>query len=340
MHLDVVIPTHNRALMLRRTLDSLLAALPDDDLSVRVTVVDNNSTDDTHSTVQSYAPAFGGTLTYMFESRQGRSFALNAGITSTSGDLIGMIDDDEQIDPNWYRTIRSQFARADIDFIGGPYVPNWGADPPNWLPRNCLGAIGVVDGGSQVRSYDASYPGILMGGNAVISRAMLQRVGLYNTSLGRTGRRLLSGEDDEMYYRLLGGGGRGLYVPNLIIYHYIPPERLKRSYFRRWCFWRGVSEGLIDRTGRPAVACLGGIPRYLYGDALRGLFGVTIGRIKNLRRPAEVFAKELEIWNAVGVFYGRHFYSSANQSVSEKRQNSSMRGDSGFSNQKSMTTSD
>src|ERR1041384_7631979 len=202
MQLDVVTPTHNRALRLRRTLDSLLAALPDDNLDVRVTVVDNNSTDDTRSTVQSYAPAFDGRLAYVFEPRQGRSFALNAGITSTSGDLIGMIDDDEQIDRNWYRAIRSQFARPDIDFIGGPYVPNWGADPPNWLPLNCLGAIGVVDGGSQVRTYDASYPGILMGGNAVISREMLARVGLYNTSLGRTGRRLLSGEDDEMYQRL------------------------------------------------------------------------------------------------------------------------------------------
>src|ERR1041384_2631550 len=272
MQLDVVIPTHNRALMLRRTLDSLLAALPDDNLDVRVTVVDNNSIDDTHSTVEGSAPACGNRLAYVFESRQGRSFALNAGIASTAGDLIGMIDDDEQIDPNWYRTIRSWFEREDIDFIGGPYVPNWGADPPNWLPLNCLGAIGVVDGGPHVRPYDASYPGMLMGGNAVISREMLARVGLYNTSLGRTGRRLLSGEDDEMYQRLLGAGGRGLYVPDLIIYHFIPPERLTRSYFRRWCFWRGVSEGLIDRTRPAPVEHLAGIPRYLYRDALRGFF--------------------------------------------------------------------
>jgi glucosyl-dolichyl phosphate glucuronosyltransferase len=336
MQLDVVIPTHNRALMLRRTLDSLLAALPADNLHVRVTVVDNNSADDTHSTVQSYEPAFGNRLAYVFESRQGRSFALNAGIRSTAGDLIGMIDDDEQIDRNWYRTIQSQFERGDIDFIGGPYVPNWGAEPPTWLPLNCLGAIGVVDGGPNVRPYDASYPGILMGGNAVISRAMFERVGLYNTSLGRTGRRLLSGEDDEMYQRLLGAGGRGLYVPELIIYHFIPPERLTRSYFRRWCFWRGVSEGLIIRNRHASIPHLAGIPRYLYGNALRGFFGVTAGRIKNSREHAKVFESELDIWNAAGVFYGRHFYSMAGQSTANK-QSTSMQRKSGLKEQETRT---
>src|ERR1041384_3625235 len=134
MQLDVVTPTHNRALRLRRTLDSLLAALPDDNLDVRVTVVDNNSTDDTHSTVQSYAPAFGNKLAYVFEPRQGRSFALNAGITSTAGDLIGMIDDDEEVDQSWYAVIHSMFSWGGIDFIGGPYVPRWGGNPPDWLP--------------------------------------------------------------------------------------------------------------------------------------------------------------------------------------------------------------
>src|SRR5258705_13933579 len=98
MLLDVIIPTYNRHLRLRRTLESLLAAEVPQGLTVRVTVVDNNSVDATWRAVEGYANRFGERLSYVFEGRQGRSFALNAGIASTGGDLIGMIDDDEEID--------------------------------------------------------------------------------------------------------------------------------------------------------------------------------------------------------------------------------------------------
>src|SRR5688572_6362038 len=264
MLLDVIIPTYNRCLMLSRTLDSLLAAKMPLGLTVQVIVVDNNSVDATRNVVEQYSSRFTGRLGYVFEGRQGRSFALNAGLAAGSGDLVGMIDDDEEIDGGWFSTIYSVFNQARVDFIGGPYVPRWGADPPEWLPMNYLGAIGWIDGGEKVVPFDESYPGILMGGNAILTRSILNKVGCYNTRLGRNGTRLLAGEDEDMYQRLMAAGARGLYIPGLIIYHYIPPERLLKSYFRRWCFWRGVSAGLIDRERRMPVVYFGGIPRYLY----------------------------------------------------------------------------
>ena len=311
MILDVIIPTHNRHLMLKRTLQSLLGAKRPAGLTVRVTVVDNNSVDETRATVNAYLEPFENSLRYVFEGRQGRSFALNAGIASTNGDLVGMIDDDEEIDEGWYTSIYSVFSQDGIDFIGGPYVPRWGADRPDWLPTNYLGAIGWIDGGDKIVPFDDRYPGILMGGNAVLTRSILNKVGHYNTNLGRNGSRLLAGEDDEMYQRLLAVDARGLYVPDLIIYHYIPPERLLKGYFRRWCFWRGVSSGVIDRDRRMPVAYFGGIPRYLVGAAARGL-GVALAGlvIKRHRQSSSVFSGELAIWDAAGFFYGKHFYKT------------------------------
>jgi glycosyltransferase involved in cell wall biosynthesis len=304
--------------MLRRTLDSLLAAAPPPGLYVQVTVVDNNSRDCTRQTVESYMEKFGGRLHYVFESRQGRSFALNAGITSTGGELVGMIDDDEEIDRRWYSLIYSAFSPGGVDFIGGPYVPRWGAQPPAWLPSNYLGAIGWVDGGSKVVPFDSSYPGILMGGNAVLTRAILNRVGLFNTKLGRTDKRLISGEDDDMYQRLLAAGARGFYVPDLVIYHYIPPERLTRSYFRRWCFWRGVSCGVIDRERRMPVVYLCGVPRYLYGQIARSMLAIVAGLLSKRRYSSQVFDNELSILDAAGFFYGKHFYRTPDSSPSEE----------------------
>jgi glucosyl-dolichyl phosphate glucuronosyltransferase len=309
MELDVIIPTHNREKLLRRTLDSLLSAPVPNGLKLRVTVVDNNSRDETRRTVESYARRFPGGLGYVFESRQGRSFALNAGIASTSGDLIGMIDDDEEVDSRWYTTINSVFSHSWVDFIGGPYVPRWGAIPPDWLPMDYLGAIGWIDGGPRVVPFDKSYPGILMGGNAVLTRAIVNKVGFYDSRLGRSGTRLLAGEDEDMYQRLLAAGARGFYIPDLIIHHYIPPERLSRSYFRSWSFWRGVSAGLIDRNRRQPVAYLGGIPRYLYGELVRGIWTVVAGAFGR-ETKARTFSGELDIWNTAGFFYGKHLYGA------------------------------
>lgn len=310
MQLDVILPTFNRHELLKLTLESLLAADTPPALSVSVTVVDNNSSDATRETVESYQSRFSGRLHYVFEKKQGRSHALNAGINSTSGDLVGMIDDDEQIDRQWFRRIYEMFASDEVDFIGGPYVPRWSGTPPSWLPRNHAGVIGVVDGGSQ-HVYGTS-DAELMGGNAVISRAMLNKVGLYSTDLGRNGKRPLADEDTDMFHRLLSAGARGMYIPDLIIYHYIHPERLTKRYFRRWHFWRGVSSGLLDRRQPQPTPYLLGVPRYLCGRAARGFLHM-VPRIAGLRKdPAELFGDELKVFDLFGFFYGKHFYKPSN----------------------------
>jgi glucosyl-dolichyl phosphate glucuronosyltransferase len=310
MQLDVILPTFNRHELLKLTLESLLAANTSLDLSVSVTVVDNNSSDATHDTVESYAPRFSGRLHYVFEKRQGRSHALNAGITATSGDLVGMIDDDEQIDHRWFQRIYEMFATGEVDFIGGPYVPRWPSTPPVWLPRSHAGVIGIVDGGSQ-HAYGTS-DAELMGGNAVISRAILTKVGLYSTDLGRNGKRPLADEDTDMYHRLLAAGARGMYVPDLIIYHYIHPDRLTKSYFRRWHFWRGVSSGRLDQRQPQPIPYLFGVPRYLFGSAARASLRM-LPRIVGFRKdPAGLFGDELKVVDLFGFFYGKHFYKPSN----------------------------
>jgi glycosyltransferase involved in cell wall biosynthesis len=309
MQLDVVIPTYNRAPMLARTLASLLEASVPAGLDVAVTVVDNNSRDNTRDLVSREAQRFRGRLNYVFERQQGRSHALNSGIRSTAGDLVGMLDDDEEIHPSWFTRVHSVFQDPTVDFVGGPYVPRWGATIPDWLPRKYSGVIGWIDSGDTVRPYDATFPGILMGGNAVLRRSILDRVGLFATSVGRQGTRLLAGEDDDFYRRLLAAGARGLYLPDLIIYHYVPPERLTKRYYRRWCFWRGVSCGVLDRTQPMKVAYLAGIPRYLYGEAARGLAMNVRSALSRTRDAASQFSNELALWDLVGYFYGKHLYS-------------------------------
>jgi glucosyl-dolichyl phosphate glucuronosyltransferase len=305
MTLDVLIPTYNRADLLSRTLDSLLSATAPVATAISVTVCDNRSTDATRAVVARYQLQFGGRLRYIYESNPGRSAALNAAIAATDGDLVSMIDDDEEIDRSWFCCIERAFQDPDTDFIGGPYVPRWTMTPPEWLPSGYGAVIGRVDSGSETREYGPGFEGMLMGGNAVIRRSVLARVGAYRTDLGRTATRLMSCEDEDMFKRLLAVGARGFYRPDLIIYHYVSPERVTKRYFRRWCFWRGVSLGILDRQQPQRVPYLLGIPRYLIGSTLRGT-GMLV-RLGPFGDEARRFESELAWWDLMGFCYGRHW---------------------------------
>ena len=153
MRLDVIIPTYNRQNLLPLALNSLFTAEIPAGLEVSITVVDNNSTDETRHVIDSFRERFGERLNYCFEPQQGRSHALNAGIRLTSGDLVGIIDDDEEIDPNWYKTAFEKLSSGQLDFIGGPYVPRWSIPPPEWLPPDYGSVVGWVDGGDKERSF-------------------------------------------------------------------------------------------------------------------------------------------------------------------------------------------
>ncbi|MBI1761697.1 MAG: glycosyltransferase family 2 protein, partial [Acidobacteria bacterium] len=221
--LDVIIPTYNRAALLLRTLESLLVAQQPPGLSVQITVVDNNSSDTTRQVVASYQARFAHAqlrLHYLFEAQQGRSHALNHGIAATAGTLIGLIDDDEEVAADWFDCVCAVFQRPEVDFIGGPCKPRWSQAAPGWLPPGYGAVLGLVEAGETVQRFGHDYSGMLMGGNAVIRRAVLQRVGLYAPHLGRGSRDLLAGEDQDMSDRLLAAGARGEYRPDLVIHHY------------------------------------------------------------------------------------------------------------------------
>ncbi|HEX9960470.1 MAG TPA: glycosyltransferase, partial [Pyrinomonadaceae bacterium] len=89
MKLNVIIPTYNRAASLEKTLLSLAKAELPRDFEVVVTVVNNNSTDETAQAVEAMRGAFTDKkLEYLFEEKQGRSCALNTGIKKADGDLL------------------------------------------------------------------------------------------------------------------------------------------------------------------------------------------------------------------------------------------------------------
>jgi len=312
MTLDVVIPTFNRRRLLAKTLESLQTANMPEGLVVTVLVVDNNCTDDTAAYVEETAERSQIPIRLVKEPKQGSSNARNGGIAAGTGELIAFIDDDEKIDPCWYKVVEREFRDTAAEFIGGPYEPIWGAKMPRWFPDGWPAVVGVVPA-QEYAAFNVDFPGMLMGGNAVIRRSVFQRIGIY-ADIGRTSRGLLSMEDLDFYKRLLKHGIHGFHVPDLVIHHWIPPQRLTKKYYRSWRFWHAVSEGLLAKTEPRPVVYLAGIPRYLIGDLVRSLISLPCNLLAG--NAGEAFADELSAWQLAGFAYGKHWFSAGRSSSS------------------------
>ncbi|GIX46766.1 MAG: glycosyl transferase [Candidatus Tectimicrobiota bacterium] len=85
---SVVIPTYNRAAMLREAIASVLAQTY---RHWELIVVDDGSQDDTPAVVQ----AFGSQLTYLRQAHAGVSAARNRGAAAARGELLAFLDSDD-----------------------------------------------------------------------------------------------------------------------------------------------------------------------------------------------------------------------------------------------------
>ena len=246
----VIVVTHNRAAMLRETLTALskLSRRP----SWELLVVDNASTDATHHVVDAAARRFPVRLRYQHEPIPGKYAALNNAVRGARGAFIAATDDDAFPREDWLDRALDGLQRFGCGFVGGPVFPVWGGAPPAWLERqsSLVGKVlALTDYGRAPREYGAgiAWP---LGVNVAYRREVFERAGFFDGTLGRVAGTLRSQAQREWHLRARAAGIRGFYLPDMIVRHAVPRERLTKRYFRRWFYWHGVSRAILsERTG-------------------------------------------------------------------------------------------
>ena len=290
MDASVLICTYNRERLLAATLDSLALSSVAPGLRWEVLVVDNNSSDGTRQVVEQRRAACPAPLRLVSEPRQGKAFALNTGIAACQGAIVVFTDDDVVIPPGWLEAgVRPLLERTDIDYTGGPVEPAWEARPPGWIhgdPGILWGPIALLDYGREPFIFEERQR-IAMGVNMAVRRRLIDRVGGFHPALERKGSSLMGQGQAEFFFRTRAAGARGLYVPAMALRHHVPARRMTRDYYRRWWYWKGVararmqdqhpvSELGLDLARVPHVL---GVPRFMWGRALRDLRGWTAASI-------------------------------------------------------------
>lgn len=242
LRLSLIVATYNRSASLIRALESVAeqnAPLPE----WECIVVNNNSTDDTRERFEEFAAAHPDhNFRMVTEMRQGLSYARNRGIGESEAEYIAIIDDDERISPDFITSYISLFdTTPDAVAAGGPIVAEYPSGRPRWMSHFTERPVAnTMYFGDKVCEFPAGrIPG---GGNMAMRRSAVRRYGVFDTSLGYVGDSLVGGEESDLFERLRIAEAKYYYVPQAVMYHIIPTEKLTAEYLSRLSFNVGVSQ--------------------------------------------------------------------------------------------------
>ena len=311
MDASIIVCTYNRAESLRETLSALKALVAPDDLAWEVLVVDNNSKDHTRQVVDESMNAW-PQLRYVFESNQGLSHARNRGIAETTGKVILFTDDDVLPEADWLTTTLTGLEKYQADACGGYIAPIWEAPPPDWLTERFYGFLAVRT--EREDDYPITTPSQApFGANMAFARYVFDRVGLFDTSRGRKGKSLASGEDGEMFERILAANLKAVFLGQSRVHHKVESFRTTKSYLRRWR--TQSSRNIAISRGVPGSRRIANIPLYLFPQILRAVGRAALAKVS--QPHDEAFNREMIVCHFIGTFQG--LWSTRNAQTNPKR---------------------
>jgi len=286
MDFTVIICTYNRAKNLPICIDALSAQENTDGIEWEVLIVDNNSSDDTKNTVQQLAANSSIAIRYEFESEQGLNHARNRGIRKSDSQYFTYIDDDITVSKNWLYSLYRALVDNNADAAGGRIHLDPAISLPPWISCNpeMYGFLGHQDYGDKPLTLDGKerYP---FGGNMAFNRSVPERIGYFNTDLGRKGEgrkkgELFKGAETDYFHRLNESQDVTIsYAPDAIVFHHILPHQLEKRYFLTIHKNAGYQKAFHD--GREYKRKLFGVPLFLLPQTIRAGANFIIDTLKN-----------------------------------------------------------
>jgi len=301
--ISVIIPNWNGAEHLPTCLDSLRAQTCP---NVEIIVADNASTDGSQALLARQYPEV--RLVQLPENR-GFTGACNAGLEAAGGEILVLLNNDTEADPNWLAAVAAAFERhpeagsvaskmllfdqRDVFHTAGDFYRLDGTP----------GNRGVWQ--KDVGQYDQEeYVFSACGGSAAYRRTMLEQIGSLDDAF------FFSCEDLDLGWRAQLAGWRCLYVPEAIVYHklqatgggttasfyngrnfiYLIAKDYPGSLLRR--YWPAVLRAQLRISWEALRAWRGAAARARLQGQLAGLLGLPrmlrARRRQNLTAPRRV----------------------------------------------------
>ena len=278
--ITVILATHNGGARLERTLASM-TALEDPEGGWGLIVVDNASTDNTPSIIESYKDKL--PLTAMKNPVPGKNRSLNLALEKAGGDLIIFTDDDVLVPPNWLKNyVGLAKNHPEFTVFGCRITPDWPSPPP----REILEGVSVGDAfavhDDALKSGEVA-PGKIWGPNMAVRGNVFSAGHRFDETIGPAGPNYVPGSESAFNMKLAKAGYRFWFGNQNAVQHQIRPEQLTAKWLKGRAFRLGrgqVHWSMIESKASPAK--IGPYPRWyftaLFACSLQwlgGLFGLN-----------------------------------------------------------------
>jgi glycosyltransferase involved in cell wall biosynthesis len=189
MKLSIVVPAYNEEEYLGKCLKAILHEVKKSAHDIEVIVVDNASTDKTSEIAKSFPE-----VSLVYEPKKGLSQARHSGYLASNGDIIANIDSDSTLPAGWIEKVFLEFSKnSNLVALSGPYVYPDMTHLTNFI-THIYYSIGFV--GHIINHHFFKVGAMLQGGNFVLRRTALEKIGGYDTSID------FYGEDTDIARRI------------------------------------------------------------------------------------------------------------------------------------------
>jgi glycosyltransferase involved in cell wall biosynthesis len=263
-------------------------------------LVDNSPDAELRARIETFNKSARRKARYVPEPRLGLHNARHAGARAATGDVLVFTDDDAAFDPDWLAAYARCFAaHPDMAAAGGPILPAWEAPPPAWLSAfmqadpTMFPVLSLLD---LSREFQLRRDGIFFGVNMAIRRDALFEAGGFNPEI--FGQRWLGDGETGLNRKLWARGQMIGYVPDAVVYHYVPPERMTVAYLRR----RQANDGACDMYARfheqmPSVAGLARAAAAIVVESARDWVAEPVFRGRTDPRALRVQLRAARAWS-------------------------------------------
>ena len=179
--ISIIVPTYNRAEMLKLALQSLVCQNGNGKWSYEIIVVDNASTDHTRRIYDEIYKEHPLLFRYVREERKGIAAATNRGVKEALGEWLAFFDDDELAEADWLERLYEVAIQTGASIVGGRYNLALPSHDLAKIGKVCRGVLRENNFYKAVHKYEGK--NLPAAGNVLIKREVFDVIGFFDVSI-------------------------------------------------------------------------------------------------------------------------------------------------------------
>ncbi len=246
MKVSICIATYKRQALLEQLLLSLQALtferIPAPD--IEIIIVDNDAAASARDLVTRWQSTSRWPIHYDVEQKSGVTYTRNRTIQNAAadGDLIAIIDDDEQACPAWLESLIQTKEQYQADIVGGPILPVFqSSNVPGWIEKG---------GFFNPPSYQTGQGlHVAFTNNVLLPAPYLKQMDQVFDERFAVG----GGEDTHLFMKLHQAGLKIVWSAEAIAYESVPASRTTFQWLVRRNYWGWSIYSLVEKELYPSL---------------------------------------------------------------------------------------